>query len=162
MRAQSSPQAVSLAKKLRAAGAKMYGAFWCSHCQEQKAEFGAAAQKDLPYVECYPQGYHKVRASLQRTSVCQAHICWARHTLAGPLGLLSPPWGSSPASSSALAGIAGDAPELKRSAVDGQGTKIEPACAAAGLEGFPSWIINGRQYSGEQTFEQLEAALAKQ
>ena len=62
VRAESSPQAVSLAKKLKAAGAKMYGAFWCSHCQEQKAEFGAAAQKDLPYVECYPQGYHKVRA----------------------------------------------------------------------------------------------------
>ena len=42
-----------------------------------------------------------------------------------------------------------------------QGTKIEPSCAAAGLKGFPSWVINGKQLSGEQTFEQLEAALSK-
>ena len=60
VQAPSSPQAADLAKRLGAAGAKMYGAFWCSHCQEQKAAFGAAAQRDLPYVECYPQGYHKV------------------------------------------------------------------------------------------------------
>ena len=62
VRGESSPQAGDLARRLKAAGAKMYGAFWCSHCQEQKAEFGAAAQADLPYVECYPQGYHKVGA----------------------------------------------------------------------------------------------------
>ena len=60
IRNPSSAQAVTLARKLKDAGAKMYGAFWCSHCQEQKAEFGAQAQKDLPYVECYPQGYHQV------------------------------------------------------------------------------------------------------
>ena len=60
MRRSSSPQAVSLAKRLREAGAKMYGAFWCSHCQEQKVYFGADAQKDLPYVECFPEGFHKV------------------------------------------------------------------------------------------------------
>jgi hypothetical protein len=33
----SSPFALSLAKYLNSIGAKMYGAFWCSHCQEQKA-----------------------------------------------------------------------------------------------------------------------------
>lgn len=32
-------------------GAKFYGAFWCSHCQNQKAMFGKAAKK-LPYIEC--------------------------------------------------------------------------------------------------------------
>lgn len=32
----SSPFAVSLAKHLNSIGAKMYGAFWCSHCLEQK------------------------------------------------------------------------------------------------------------------------------
>ena len=34
---------------------KMYGAYWCPHCTEQKALFGDAA-KDLPYVECDPGG----------------------------------------------------------------------------------------------------------
>jgi hypothetical protein len=32
----SSPFALSLAKHLNSIGAKMYGAFWCSHCLEQK------------------------------------------------------------------------------------------------------------------------------
>jgi hypothetical protein len=32
-------------------GAKFYGAFWCPHCQAQKALFGASVKK-LPYVEC--------------------------------------------------------------------------------------------------------------
>ncbi|OHA89491.1 MAG: hypothetical protein A3C70_01485 [Candidatus Zambryskibacteria bacterium RIFCSPHIGHO2_02_FULL_43_14] len=32
-------------------GAIFYGAFWCSHCQNQKALFGNSARL-LPYVEC--------------------------------------------------------------------------------------------------------------
>jgi len=60
VRGQSTPQAVELARRLREAGAKMYGAFWCSHCQEQKGDFGAQAQKDLPYVECFPEGFRQV------------------------------------------------------------------------------------------------------
>lgn len=32
-------------------GAKFYGAFWCPHCQAQKALFGKSKDK-LPYVEC--------------------------------------------------------------------------------------------------------------
>src|SRR4029078_10351660 len=36
-------------------GAKFYGAFWCPHCQSQKAMFQTlfgSAEKKLPYVEC--------------------------------------------------------------------------------------------------------------
>lgn len=32
-------------------GAVFYGAFWCTHCQNQKELFGSS-QKYLPYVEC--------------------------------------------------------------------------------------------------------------
>ena len=32
-------------------GATFFGAFWCPHCQEQKALFGRS-EKHLPYVEC--------------------------------------------------------------------------------------------------------------
>jgi hypothetical protein len=32
-------------------GAKFFGAFWCPHCQAQKALFGKSA-KLLPYTEC--------------------------------------------------------------------------------------------------------------
>lgn len=37
----------------------MYGAFWCSHCLEQKEMFGREAAKELNYVECFPDGYKK-------------------------------------------------------------------------------------------------------
>lgn len=36
----SSTFAVSLARHLHSIGAKMYGAFWCSHCLEQKQVIG--------------------------------------------------------------------------------------------------------------------------
>ncbi|KAL0798489.1 hypothetical protein Bca101_053664 [Brassica carinata] len=55
----SSPYAVALAKHLNSIGAKMYGAFWCSHCLEQKEMFGREAAKLLNYVECFPEGYKK-------------------------------------------------------------------------------------------------------
>mgnify|MGYP001619355939 FL=1 len=36
---------------IKDSGALFYGAFWCPHCQNQKAMFGSSA-KLLPYVEC--------------------------------------------------------------------------------------------------------------
>jgi hypothetical protein len=41
----------ALALHLASSGAKMYGAEWCNHCQDQKAMFGPAARR-LPYIEC--------------------------------------------------------------------------------------------------------------
>ncbi len=39
------------AQSLKANGAEFYGAFWCPHCQAQKALFGNS-KKYLPYIEC--------------------------------------------------------------------------------------------------------------
>ena len=36
---------------IKNSGAIFYGAFWCPHCQAQKAMFGSSAHL-LPYVEC--------------------------------------------------------------------------------------------------------------
>jgi len=36
-------------------GAKMYGASWCSHCQEQKKLFGQSWDK-VNYIECATKG----------------------------------------------------------------------------------------------------------
>ncbi|XP_019086874.1 PREDICTED: thiol-disulfide oxidoreductase LTO1-like [Camelina sativa] len=90
----SSPYAIALAKHLNSIGARMYGAFWCSHCLEQKEMFGREAAKQLNYVECFPDGYKK-------------------------------------------------------------GTKILKACADAGIEGFPTWIINDQVLSGEIELAEL-------
>lgn len=42
---------IKLAQCLTQKGAKMYGAFWCAHCQNQKKTFGKAWQ-DINYIEC--------------------------------------------------------------------------------------------------------------
>lgn len=52
--APPSPQtayAEGLARHLAASGAKLYGAYWCPHCTDQKKMFGKAAG-ELPYIEC--------------------------------------------------------------------------------------------------------------
>lgn len=42
-------------------GAKFYGAFWCPHCQNQKALFGRSARL-LPYIECStPDGQSQLK-----------------------------------------------------------------------------------------------------
>ncbi len=38
---------------------------------------------------------------------------------------------------------------------------MAPACQEAGLEGFPTWVIKGQKLVGQQSLEELEAALEK-
>lgn len=47
---------VALAQHLKTVGAKMYGAFTCPHCQNQKHLFGQEAASQLNYIECHPEG----------------------------------------------------------------------------------------------------------
>jgi hypothetical protein len=41
----------NFAQCIKSSGAEFYGAFWCKHCQDQKAEFGSSKQY-LPHIEC--------------------------------------------------------------------------------------------------------------
>ena len=45
----------SFAKCLASKNAKMYGLYWCPHCADQKAKFGASFQY-VPYIECAIKG----------------------------------------------------------------------------------------------------------
>lgn len=65
---------VALARHLKDSGAIMYGAYWCPHCQEQKALFGDAA-RDLPYVECDPNGVN-ARPDLCEKAGVKAFPTW--------------------------------------------------------------------------------------
>jgi hypothetical protein len=80
----------SFAKCLTEKGATMYGAYWCSHCQNQKAMFGDSV-KYIKYVEC-AQGGENANPSL---------------------------------------------------------------CSQNSITGYPTWIINGQQYQGEQSLQTL-------
>jgi len=64
----------ALARHLRESGAVMYGAYWCPHCEEQKALFGDAA-RDLPYVECDPNGVN-ARPDLCEKAGVKAFPTW--------------------------------------------------------------------------------------
>ncbi len=48
---ESSPELDSFAKCLAEKQVTMYGASWCSHCQNEKRGFGTSF-KYVPYVEC--------------------------------------------------------------------------------------------------------------
>lgn len=75
------------AKCLSEKGAVMYGAYWCSHCQAQKADFGDSFQY-VSYVEC---------------------------------------------------------------------SEYPDECTEKGIQGFPTWIINGGKYEGVQQLSRLAA-----
>lgn len=90
--AASQKDLLALAQALTKSGAKFYGAYWCGHCKNQKAEFGTAVSA-LPYVECDASGPNANAA----------------------------------------------------------------ACDAAGVTGYPTWVIGGKQYVGEQSIDQLKS-----
>jgi len=71
----STPAKIALAKHLKAAGVKMYGAFWCSHCQDQKKLFGKEAVAELNYIECDPNGKNP-QPALCRTAGVQSYPTW--------------------------------------------------------------------------------------
>ena len=59
---------------LKQAGATFYGAFWCPHCQAQKALFGDSV-KLLPYVECStPDGQNQTQVCIDKN--IQSYPTW--------------------------------------------------------------------------------------
>ena len=55
---RSSEAALALASDMKSLDARMFGAFWCSHCYEQKQALGLEAMRSIPYVECDREGYN--------------------------------------------------------------------------------------------------------
>lgn len=47
---------VGFAECLNSKGVKMYGAYWCPHCANQKKLFGAQGFEKITYIECDPRG----------------------------------------------------------------------------------------------------------
>jgi uncharacterized membrane protein len=57
----SSSTALTLASDLKSLNSRMFGAFWCSHCYDQKQAFGYEAMTSIPYVECDREGFDNER-----------------------------------------------------------------------------------------------------
>ena len=62
----SGPAEIALAKHLTATGAKIYTAYTCPHCHEQKELFGKEAVSLINDIECNPRGKNA------RPDLCQA------------------------------------------------------------------------------------------
>jgi len=77
------PKLRALAKHLAKVDVKFYGAFWCSHCESQKALFGTSAHR-LPYIECSPKGRNAPQATICRVMSIRSYPTWMikgrRHT----------------------------------------------------------------------------------
>ena len=58
----------AFAQCLTEKGVKMYGAWWCPHCQNQKKLFGTAFQY-VDYIECSDPGQRNVRQVCIETDI---------------------------------------------------------------------------------------------
>ena len=56
VRSESGVGQIALAEHLTATGAKLYTAYWCPHCHDQKELFGRQASEKLTVIECAPDG----------------------------------------------------------------------------------------------------------
>ncbi len=56
-------------------GVKMYGAFWCEHCSEQKKKFGASFRY-APYVECGVKGDRSAKTQVCKDADIQHFPTW--------------------------------------------------------------------------------------
>mmetsp|Transcript_38758 Transcript_38758/g.47225 ORF Transcript_38758/g.47225 Transcript_38758/m.47225 type:complete len:218 (-) Transcript_38758:145-798(-) len=66
----STEQSLVVAKSLSDLNARMYGAFWCSHCYDQKQAFGKEAfQKYISYIECDKEGLNNQRSLCKEKDV---------------------------------------------------------------------------------------------
>eukprot|EP01035_Chromulina_nebulosa_P020298 gene20298-26349_t len=54
----SSDEAIQLSNRLNKLNAKFYGAFWCSHCFNQKQILGKEAMGKVEYIECDKKGFN--------------------------------------------------------------------------------------------------------
>ncbi len=66
---RSSARALAIAEKLAARNARMYGAYWCWHCSEQKETLGREAFAKLGYIECAPDGVDAQSATCRAEGV---------------------------------------------------------------------------------------------
>jgi uncharacterized membrane protein len=63
---ESTTATLALAEHLTARGARMYSAYWCPHCHDQKQLFGKEAAARLTVIECAPDGRDS------QTSLCES------------------------------------------------------------------------------------------
>lgn len=67
---------LALADHLKQVGAKMYGAWWCPHCEEQKLLLGKEAFSRINYVECANTQDPRQQADVCRQAKIEGYPTW--------------------------------------------------------------------------------------
>jgi hypothetical protein len=67
--------ALQLAADLQKLDARFYGAYWCSHCYDQKQALGKQAMQHIPYVECSREGKNE-QAALCKEKKIPGYPTW--------------------------------------------------------------------------------------
>ena len=75
VRSESNAGQIALAEHLTASGAKIYTAYWCPHCHDQKELFGRQATEKLTVVECAPDGRNSQRELCEAKKI-EAYPTW--------------------------------------------------------------------------------------
>ena len=72
---ESSEEMLEVAKQLKDAGARLYGAFWCENCNKQKETLGKEAMEMIEYVECFPDGVYQNAPDVRADVTKPAEFC---------------------------------------------------------------------------------------
>jgi thiol-disulfide isomerase/thioredoxin len=75
MKNSSGTAEIALAKHLKNVKAKIYGAYWCPHCHDQKELFGKEAWPIISYIECDPKGKNP-RPDLCKKAKIKGYPTW--------------------------------------------------------------------------------------
>lgn len=126
----SSPVLVKLAKHLADSGAKMYGAFWCSHCYDQKLVCDARLLLQASY------GLY-VSACLFHSDAFQTVLShYSTAFIFAECYLYVQAFGSEAAKYLPYVECYPDGYR--------KGVQLAKACQDANIEGFPTWVIKGQ------------------
>jgi hypothetical protein len=68
---------IALAKHLNQAGVKVYGAYWCPHCYEQKQLFGKEAWQYIASVECAEDALNQPQPKLCKQAGIEGFPTWS-------------------------------------------------------------------------------------
>lgn len=72
---ESSAEANTLAQRIKKLDGRMYGAYWCSHCFNQKQNLGKQAFEMIEYIECDKEGFNN-KHSLCREKKVPGYPTW--------------------------------------------------------------------------------------
>ena len=120
---ESSEEMLEVAKQLKEAGARLYGAFWCENCNKQKEKLGKEAMEMIEYVECFPDGVYQNAPDGRADVTKPAEFC-GPYSEAWPMWVLPSP--STPETPEiGVQGKVLKAKELKKLVQEAAGEKVD-------------------------------------